>query len=274
MKMRKRIYNIIEPSDGNQVSAVYDYIMILVIIVSLVPLAFKEQTAILSAIDIISVTIFIIDYIFRLFTADYKLKKGAASFFLYPITPMAIIDLLCILPSFTVLAGGFRLLKVLRLIRTFRVFRAFKAFRYSKSLSIIIGVIKDQRTPLAAVGTLAAGYLLISALVIFNVEPESFSNFFEAIYWATVSLTTVGYGDIYPVSAAGRVITMLSSIFGIAIVALPAGIITAGYIDKIHSNNKSHRRRKRPRKTQGRLPANTVRRIRVYKGNCYSITKR
>ena len=67
----------------------------------------------------------------------------------------------------------------------------------------------------------------------FNVEPETYNNFFDAIYWATVSLTTVGYGDIYAVSVIGKVITMISSLFGIAIVALPAGIITAGYMEEI-----------------------------------------
>lgn len=85
---------------------------------------------------------------------------------------------------------------------------------------------------------MAGGYILISALIIFNVEPDSFGNFFDAIYWATVSLTTVGYGDIYPVSTMGRVITMLSSILGIAIVALPAGIITAGYMKELEKRTE------------------------------------
>ena len=80
---------------------------------------------------------------------------------------------------------------------------------------------------------LALGYIVISALVVFNVEPDSFDSFFDAIYWATVSLTTMGYGDIYPVTQIGRVVTMVSSLFGIAIVALPAGIITAGYMDEL-----------------------------------------
>ena len=75
--------------------------------------------------------------------------------------------------------------------------------------------------------------MLISALVILNLEPDSFDNFFEAIYWATVSLTTMGYGDIYPVTTVGRIFTMLSAAFGIAIVALPAGIITAGYMSEL-----------------------------------------
>lgn len=237
--MRRRVYEIIELSYGDHTSAIYDYIMMAIIVASLVPLAFKETTLFLSALDKITVVVFILDYALRLLTADYKMQKGGASFVLYPFTPLALVDLLCILPSFTALAGGFRLLKIIRLLRAFRVFRAFKMFRYSKSLAIILDVIREQRTPLAAVGTLAVGYVLISALVIFNVEPESFGNFFDAIYWATVSLTTVGYGDIYPVSTAGRIITMLSSIFGIAIVALPSGIITAGYMDKIGKEESS-----------------------------------
>ncbi len=73
--------------------------------------------------------------------------------------------------------------------------------------------------------------------MIFNIEPQSFRNFFDAIYWATVSLTTVGYGDIYPVTDAGRIITMISSFVGIAIVALPAGIITAGYMNEINKKD-------------------------------------
>ena len=101
---------------------------------------------------------------------------------------------------------------------------------------IIANVIRKQKTALLAVFSLAVSYILISALVIFNVEPDSFGDYFDAVYWATVSLTTVGYGDIYPVTDAGRIITMLSSILGIAVVALPAGIITAGYMSEIEKD--------------------------------------
>ena len=100
---------------------------------------------------------------------------------------------------------------------------------------IIISVIKKSKEALFAVCTLAVGYILISALIVFNVEGETFGTFFDAVYWATVSLTTVGYGDIYPVSTAGRIVTIISSMFGIAIVALPAGIITAGYMEELTS---------------------------------------
>ena len=85
-----------------------------------------------------------------------------------------------------------------------------------------------------AVATMAMAYILVSALVIYNVEPESFKTFFDAIYWATVSLTTVGYGDIYPVTTIGRLVTMVSSVFGIAIIALPSGVITAGYLSEVN----------------------------------------
>lgn len=231
---RRRIFEVIElAGDGDRLSAAYDYFMMAVIVASLVPLAFKTSDPLLQYLDRSSVSLFILDYVLRLFTADHKLRRGPASFFLYPLTPLALLDLVCILPSFTPLAGGVRLLKIIRLLRAFRVLRAAKMLRYSRSLLLIVDVIREQKAPLLAVGALALGYVLISALVIFNVEPESFSTFFEAVYWATVSLTTVGYGDIYPTSTAGRVITMLSSALGIAVVALPSGIITAGYMDKL-----------------------------------------
>ncbi len=237
--MRKRLFVIIESAeDGDRVSAIYDYAMIFVIVASLVPLAFKETNAALTVIDYIATVVFILDYLLRISTADFKLDKGPASFVLYPFTPMALIDLLCILPSFHVLNSGFRVLKIIRLFRAFRVFRAFKFFRYSKNIQIIQRVIVKQKAPLLAVCGLAIGYILIAALVIFNVEPDTFDSFFDAIYWATVSLTTMGYGDIYPVSTAGRIVTMLSSFVGIAIVALPSGIITAGYMAEINNPDK------------------------------------
>ena len=160
------------------------------------------------------------------------------SFIRYPFTPWAVIDLISILPGVTLLSNGFRLFRLFRIFRTFRV---FKAFRYSRSIIIIVHVIRKSKEALIAVCTLALGYIIVSALIVFNVEGDSFETFFEAIYWATVSLTTVGYGDIYPVTTAGRIITMISSIFGIAIVALPAGIITAGYMDELSEEKKEEK---------------------------------
>lgn len=236
--MRKRIYEIIEVSkDNDLVSKIYDIFMMVVIFASLIPLAFKEQTTVFLWLDKITVMIFIVDYLLRLITADYKLNsKGKAAILIYPFTPMAIIDLLSILPSMTILNSGFKLLKIFRLLRTFRVFRVFKAVRYSKNIMLILSVLKRQKDSLLVVLWLAVAYVLVSALVIFNVEPQTFDSFFDAVYWATISLTTMGYGDIYPVSTAGQVITMLSSVLGIAIVALPASIITTVYMEEVNSD--------------------------------------
>jgi voltage-gated potassium channel len=236
--MRKRIFEIIKSANENdKISRIYDLIMMITIIVSIFPLAFKSTNTAFVIIDYVTVSIFIIDYILRLITADIKLnRKSPTAFILYIFTPMAIIDLVSILPSFTILASGFRLLKLFRIFRTLKIFRVFKFVRYSKSIEIIFNVFKKEKKVLSAVATLAIIYVLISALVIFNVEPQSFDNFFDAIYWATVSLTTVGYGDIYPTSTIGRIVTMISSVFGIAIIALPSGIITGGYLEEINSN--------------------------------------
>ena len=232
--MRKKLFLIIEPvNKDNKLSNIYDFVMMVTIVISIVPLAFKETNIVFQWIDYITVSIFILDYFLRFITADFKLNKSVASFFVYPITPMAIIDLVSILPSITVLNNGFRLLKLFRLLRTLKVLRAFKFLRYSKSFDIIASVFKKQKKVLSAVATMAIAYILVSALVIYNVEPESFDTFFDAIYWATISLTTVGYGDIYPVTTVGRIVTMISSAFGIAIIALPSGVITAGYLAEI-----------------------------------------
>ena len=233
--MRKRVFEIIETAkEDDRWSNVYDIFMMIVIVASLIPLTSKNDFLAYTIIDKIAVVIFIVDYLLRLLTADFKLNKGAFSFLIYPITPMAIIDLLCILPSLRIISNGFRILKVFRLFRTLRVFRVFKTVRYSKSIKMIKGVFKSQKKPLTTVGILAVAYVLISALVIFNVEPDSFNSFFDAVYWATVSLTTMGYGDIYPVTTIGRIVTMISSVFGIAIIALPSGIITAGFMEELN----------------------------------------
>ena len=233
--VRRRVYEIIEVArEDDKASFWYDMLMLLTIVVSIMPLAFKKRYWIFQYTDEVTTTLFIVDYLLRLWTADFKLNdRSAAAFFRYPFTPWAIIDLVSILPTLAYLNVKLRMFRVFRLFRTLRVLRIFKALRYSKSMSIIMSVIRNSKEALGAVCMLAVMYILVSALVIFNVEGKSFDTFFEAVYWATVSLTTVGYGDIYPVTTAGRVITMVSSLFGIAIVALPAGIITAGYMEEL-----------------------------------------
>lgn len=131
-------------------------------------------------------------------------------------------------------------MKIVRLLRAFKVFRIFKAFRYSKNINMIVNVFKKQKDSLLVVCGFAIAYVLVSALVIFNAEPETFETMYDAIYWATISLTTVGYGDLYATTTMRKFITMISAILGIAIVALPAGIIIAGYQDELNELKKNN----------------------------------
>jgi voltage-gated potassium channel len=118
------------------------------------------------------------------------------------------------------------------------VFRVFKAVRYSRNIQLFITVFKKQKDALLTIIGIAVLYILISALVVLNVEPETFGDYFHAVYWATISLTTMGYGDIYPTSVQGQVVTMISSFIGIAIVAMPAGVITAGFMEELNKNKE------------------------------------
>ena len=131
-------------------------------------------------------------------------------------------------------------MKIVRLLRAFKIFRIFKAFRYSKNINMIVNVFKKQKDSLLVVCGFAIAYVLVSALVIFNAEPETFETMYDAIYWATISLTTVGYGDLYATTTMRKFITMISAILGIAIVALPAGIIIAGYQDELNELKKNN----------------------------------
>jgi hypothetical protein len=151
------------------------------------------------------------------------------------------IDLLSILPVLTVLNEGFRSLRVLRLFTTMRVLRVFKILRYSRNINIIVRVFRKQKDALIVVGWLVVGYIFVTALVVFNMEPRTFTDFFHALYWATISLTTVGYGDVYPMSTTGRFITMLSSVVGVAVIALPSSILTVGHLAEITEEKEEKR---------------------------------
>ena len=241
--LRKRIYEIIDEAYENDFwSKLYDIFMIIVIIASLIPLTSKEYTLPYEIIDYITVTIFIIDYLLRLITADIKFKeKSRKPFLRYPFTPMAIIDLLAILPTLTPLSYNFKLLKLLKLLKFARVIKALNFLQHSKYVGIIENVFKKQRQALTIVITMAVLYILASALVVFNAEPDSFGTFFDAVYYATMTLTELGNSGITLVTNIGKIVTMVSSVLGIVIVALPAAILTAGYIHEMkrfESNTK------------------------------------
>ncbi|MEY8297816.1 MAG: ion transporter [Emergencia timonensis] len=239
--LRVKIYDLVSAGgDASVYAKGYDICMVFTIFASLMPLLVKNDTLFLYYVDKICAAIFIIDYVLRFLVADFLLgKHGKKAFFLYPFTPMAIVDLISILPSLVIfMHNGLKIFRLFRLFRTMQVFRVVKLFRYSKNVTILLNVFRNQKDALVFVFGLAMSYVFICALIIFNVEPETFHNFFEAVYWAVISLSTVGYGDIYPVTTMGRVITILSAIVGIAIIALPAGVITAGYMEELSAQKE------------------------------------
>ena len=128
-----------------------------------------------------------------------------------------------------------------------KILRIFKFLRYSDKISLFVRVLHKEKNVLLSVLGIAIFYVFLTALIMFNVEPhvnpitgaQTFSNFFDALYWATVTLTTVGYGDLCPVTDVGRCVSMLSSLFGVAIIALPSGVITASYLDELRKPTKN-----------------------------------
>ncbi|WP_157941081.1 ROK family protein [Rubneribacter badeniensis] len=241
--MRERIFNIVQRArPGDVVSHAYDVFIVAVAFLSIVPLMFRPQdmtpqmAAVMNMIDVVTVYLLFLDYILRWMTHDFKVGKagklgkgGWRVFARYPFTPLAIIDMLAILPSLGVLPESLKFLRVLRVT---------KMFRYSKNLTIVANVFRAQRNTLLSVLAVALMYIFVSGLVMFVNEPNTFDNFFDALYWATTALTTVGYGDVYPVTDLGKFISMASSLFGIAVIALPAGIITGGFLEQVRQRDE------------------------------------
>lgn len=229
--LKEGLYRLVRTAPpGDKASKAYDIFMMLVALVSVCPLMFKESNAVLEQIDIVTVYILFMDYIFRWISYD-RLSKWSApkAFLIYPFTPLALIDFISLLPSLGLIGQGWRILRMLRI---------FKAFSYSKSFAYIGNAFKKERKTLGSVLLIAVSYIFISALAMFAYEPDTFSSFFDALYWATTALTTVGYGDVYPVSAVGKLISMISSMFGVAVIALPAGIITSSFVEEINKDKE------------------------------------
>lgn len=229
--MRQAIYKFIRQSgSSDKLNKFYDYFICLAAFLSIIPLMFKREYEIFGLMDTVTVYILFADYVFRWMTYDMKIKRGNISFVIYPFTPYALIDLLSLLPSLGMVSQSFRVLRMLRI---------FKILRYSKSFNYILHAFEKEKNTLYSVLILALGYIFVSALIMFSYEPDTFSDFFAALYWATTALTTVGYGDVYPKTDIGRLISMISSLFGIAVIALPAGIITASFVDEINEEKEN-----------------------------------
>ncbi len=196
---KKRIYEIVEVgAKGDIASKAYDIMILTAVLVGLLPLTIKTSNQIAVIIDVLTLILFLFDYAIRIFTSDYKMGvKSYKAYVYYAFTPMAIVDLLSISPVLTFLVPGHT---VLNLFRIFRVLQLLKLVRYSKTLVIISNVMRKVKKQITAVILLTVVYIVATALIIFQVEPDLFDNFLDAIYWSAVSITTIGYGDISPVS--------------------------------------------------------------------------
>lgn len=244
MVNRQWISDLVEPRKAGVLSRVYDGLMLVAIALGTVPLLFREYRPLFWYFDIFSSVIYIIDYLLRWMTCDLRSEKPRwKAFLLYPITPMAILDLLSILPTFEVISSSYRLAKSARLLK---IFRFTKIVHYLGPLEIFITVIKKQWKPLLAVVLVALFDILITAIIMFQSEQEIdpvtgeyiFKTFHDAFYWAAITLTTVGYGDFSPVSDMGKTLSIISSLLGIGIIAMPSSIITAGYMQELNRRLK------------------------------------
>ena len=241
-------------------SMVYDYVMLIAIIIGTIPLFYREYRPLFIYFDLISGIIYMVDYVLRWMTCDLRSDKPKwKAFLLYPITPMAILDFLSILPTFTLLDPAFKLTKAIRLLK---IVRFTKIVNYIGPLEIFITVIKKQWKPLLAVVLVALFDILITAIIMFQSEQEIdpvtgeyiFKTFHDAFYWAAITLTTVGYGDFSPVSDMGKTLSIISSLLGIGIIAMPSSIITAGYMQELNRRLKEEEEAERANKDEVAQP--------------------
>ena len=240
--MRRLLFRIIQPSDGYWPSRVFDLgimALILLSVFSVFAETFDLPAGIIRVVERLEVAIsivFTIEYLLRVWTAD----------FLYPdVSPwrararficsgMAIVDLLSILPFWLPMFLPGHLLG-LRAIRLVRLLRVFKLNRYLEAMAAIGEVFRKRFRELLASGIFVFLLMLLSSLLMYHAEhdaqPEQFRNAFSGLWWAVATLTTVGYGDIYPITATGRLLGAIIALLGIGMVAIPTGILSSGFME-------------------------------------------
>ena len=244
---KHRMFQVLEAGHpGDRLSLVFDWSLILLILANVAavitetvePLALRHASA-FWAFEVFSVGVFTLEYAARLWVATehqslarYGPLRGRLR---YACGPFAIIDLMAILPFYlALLIPGFDL----RLLRVLRLLRLFKLARYSPALATLWRVLADERRALAAALIIMLFLLTASATAIYHVErrvqPEAFGSIPAAMWWAVSTLTTVGYGDVTPVTDLGRMIGGLVMVFGLAMFALPIAIIASGFASEIH----------------------------------------
>lgn len=244
---RERLYQIVSRGQPNDyVSKGYDVLVVLMVAASVVPLMFKRWSDQMLSGDLAVTLFFCVDYLLRWITADYARPEAKHPFLTYIFTPMALIELVTIVPVLYVhilLTFTTPALPLLRIARALRGLRLMRVLPFYSNFQRILRVLHRERDVLIAVLIIGLGYILASAIIMFSIEPLNFDTFFDAVYWATITLTTVGYGDISPTTDLGRLISMISSVLGIAVIALPSGIITSGFIQEFQEDMRQRKER-------------------------------
>ena len=251
-KLRWRIYSIIhDDMSGSRVSGIVTIVIMSLIIINVLLVIIETFKGIPAAIivcfhyiELVSVIIFTAEYILRLWTAVYiypeispfKARiKHALSF-------MAIIDILAILPFYLPFAFPINAV-ALRLLRLLRLVRIIKMNRYTVALSKIANVIRRKAPQLISSLVAVSLLMVLASLLVYSVEhdaqPDAFENAFSGLWWAMATLTTVGYGDIAPVTMLGKLFGMIIALMGIGLVAVPTGIISAGFIVGMEDEKKA-----------------------------------
>jgi voltage-gated potassium channel len=204
---------------------------------------YEKNKKLFDTFDRISVIIFTIEYVLRVWscTHDPKYKGSIKGRIKYMLSPGALIDLLAFLPTYFHSFLDFDL-RILRLLRFFRFFRLFRLTAYTKSAQMIFNVFKSRVNELLLSFTMVLFLIIIASCLLFfaehNAQPDSFSSIPATIWWAVVTLTTTGYGDMYPVTTVGRILAGSIMLTGVALFALPAGIITVGFLEEFRSIKK------------------------------------
>ena len=242
---RRRMSEIVEAGAADDfVSRTYDVLSTLVLLINVVvtilytfdsaELRFGKE---LLFIEAVTVAFFAVDYCLRLWTAPFvrpNLSPGRATW-KYFISFTGLVDLLSFLPYYLPVffpAGA----AVFRLFRVVRIFRLFQINAYYDSLNVITEVIASKRQQLVSSVFIIVVLMVASSLAMYSVEhaaqPEVFSNAFSGIWWAVSTLLTVGYGDIYPITNLGKILSICITFLGVGMVAIPTGIISAGFVDQ------------------------------------------
>jgi len=204
---------------------------------------YQRNKPFFDVFEFVSVLIFTVEYILRLWvcTLDERYKNKLSGRIRFAIQPLQLIDLLSFLPFYLPFVGVD--LRFIRVIRLFRLFRLLKMGRYNQSLITLGKVIKSKREELSI--TLFAGFigLIVSSILMYfvehNAQPNVFGSIIDGMWWGVTTLTTVGYGDAIPITPLGKILGSLISILGIGLFALPAGIISSGFITEIQKSKNS-----------------------------------